>query len=289
MLNSFPIIAVASMLGLAVAAGSGLASATHCEAQGAEKRRVGVSLPSEVAEIAAEQSGTIVDMPVVDGATVEKNQVLFRLSSKVQELRVRRLETLSKSNLGLRKARAALDYALHEKDRLSELSDKNIASEKDLQLNELEVVLARLNHEQAELDQTVTSNDLEQAREILAQRTVKSPFAGIVTQILKGRGETSEKLVPVVEVVKLDPLWVEFECPVTDEALFRHGAKVLTSPTARKNESRTGTVVYVSMKANPSSHTFRVRIAVPNKGHTWKAGLKMLIQLPPDVRSKPPK
>lgn len=284
MLTPFPILVVTCMLAFAADAGIHPSHGTQSEAQQPRQRRVGVSLPSEVAATAAEQSGTIVHMPIVEGEAVEKDQVLFKLSTGLQELRVQRLEALSGSSLALEKAKAALEHAVSEKRRMMELSVENIASEKDLADKELDVVVATLEYEQAKLDQSVTSNDLEQARILLEQRTVRSPFSGIVTQILKRPGETSEKLMPVVEVAKLDPLWVEFECPVTDEALFRPGAEVLVSPSSRKSDTRSGTVVYVSMKASPSSHTFRVRIAAPNEDHSWKAGLKMLIQLPDDTK-----
>ena len=242
-------------------------------------------MPSKRAEIAAEQSGTIVEMPVAEGEAVEQDQVLFKLSSKLQELRVQRLEALCGSSLTLRKALATLEHAETEMKRLMKLSAELVGSGKDLQDRELEAVLARLEHQQAQLDHTVTTNDMEQARVLLEQRTVVSPFSGIVTEIFKRRGETSEKLVQVMEIATLDPLWVEFECPITDENLFRPGTEVVVSPAARKNESRTGTVVYVSMTAKPSSHTFRVRIATPNKDHTWKAGLKMLVRLPEEHKA----
>ena len=94
MLKPFPIIVVGSLIGFAAVAEIRSAQDTAQSPRHEPVRRVGVSLPSNSAEIAAEQSGTIVDMPVADGDVVEKGQVLFKISSKLQDLRVQRLEAL---------------------------------------------------------------------------------------------------------------------------------------------------------------------------------------------------
>jgi RND family efflux transporter MFP subunit len=253
---------------------------------------VGVSRPSHVAAIAAEQAGTIVELPVAQGEVVTEGKIVFRLSSKIQQLRVDRLVTLTKSDLTVRRALAAFEHSSRLKARLAQLSEKNITSDAEIQDRELDAMLAKLKYEQSVIDQDLIKNELEQARVLLDQRTIRSPMSGVVTELFKQRGDTTEKLVPVLEVARLDPLWVEFECPVKDKALYRLDAKVELRPWARPEESREGTVVFVSMRANPSSHTFRVRVATPNKGHTWKAGLKMQIALPKQAAAatepKPP-
>ena len=84
----------------------------------------------------------------------------------------------------------------------------------------------------------------------------------------------------MLELIKLDPLWVEFECPVKDAVKFRSGTQVVVCPAERPDDQRTGTVEYVSMRANAASSTFRVRVTLTNNERVWKAGLKMLIEVP---------
>lgn len=239
----------------------------------------GVSRASHVAAIAAEQAGTIVELPFAEGEVVTRGAIVFRLSNRLQQLRVDRLTTLANSDLAVRRARAALVHSDRLKDRLQQLSEKNITSIKEVQDRELDAMLAKLKHEQSLMDQALIKNELEQAKVLLDQRSVRSPISGVVTQLHKQRGDTTEKLVPVLEVAQLDPLWIDFECPVRDKRLYDRGVKVELRPVARPQESRIGTVVQFAMKANASSHTFTVRVATPNEGHTWKAGLKMHIAL----------
>ncbi len=86
------------------------------------QRSVGVTLPSHVTAIAPEQAGTIVDLPVGEGDVVERGKVVFRLSSKLQRLRVDRLITLTNSDLSVRRALATFEHSSRLKDRLAELS-----------------------------------------------------------------------------------------------------------------------------------------------------------------------
>ncbi len=267
-------IAVATLIGVSPPWPSEIAGPTHSPLTTED---FGVSLPSHVASISPEQSGTLVELPVAEGEVVKQGQVLFRLSSQLQKLRVDRLETLTKSDLAVRRAKAAFEHATRLGARLGELSKRNIASGAEIQNHDLETLLARLKYEQAKLDQVLLTNELEQARSLLEQLTVRSPIDGVVTELFKHRGEASEKLLPVLQVARLDPLWVEFECPVKNQELYSIGSTVMLSPSARPGETRVGRVVHLSDQANPSSHTFRVRVALPNKGHAWKAGLKMRI------------
>jgi hypothetical protein len=70
------------------------------------------------------------------------------------------------------------------------------------------------------------------------------------------------------------------------------GAEVLVAPSLEPDKVRKAKVVFVSMRATPSSHTFRVRLSTANPARDWKAGQKMLIRIdqqharPPAGRSK---
>ncbi|MEZ6038371.1 MAG: efflux RND transporter periplasmic adaptor subunit [Planctomycetota bacterium] len=249
---------------------------------------VGISVPSRIATIAPEQAGKLVTMPVHDGDRVAAGDVLFALSSTLEQLEVDRLRALADSDLAARRARATLAYAEQQAKRERDLRDQEISSERDLQAQEHEFELARLRVEQAELDHAQARNALRQAEERLAQRTVESPFDGVVTHRFKSVGEAVEKFVPVVEVMTLDPLWIEFECPVTDKHLFREGGTVAVAPAVQPDDVRTATITYVSPKATAASHSFMVRAAVPNPDRSWQTGLKMTVE-PDTTQAAPPR
>ncbi|MBM4061642.1 MAG: efflux RND transporter periplasmic adaptor subunit [Planctomycetes bacterium] len=238
---------------------------------------VGISVPSQVAQVASELPGKIVDLPFAEGDRVVAGDVLFGLNSTLEQLEVERLRVLAESDVGERRAESALRHAERQAERVRDLRERNIASERDQQDQDHEVDQARLRLEQARLERIQARNGLAQAQERLAQRKVQSPFAGVVTDLLKSKGEAVEKFMPVVEVMSLDPLWVEFDCPVTEQHRFRIGGEVVVAPAVRPQETRVARVLLVSARAAAASHTFMIRAAVANEDLSWKAGLKMVV------------
>lgn len=239
---------------------------------------IGITVPSKLAVVAPEQAGKITSMPVAEGEQVAANGVLFELNSNLEQLEVKRLRELAESDVAVRRAEIGLRQAELVLSRTRNLRDKDIASEGDLQAHDYEVEVSRLRVQQARLEQEQQRNALAQAVERLSQRTVRSPFAGTVTQRLKGEGEAVERFVPVIEVMSFDPLWIEFDCPVTERNLFAVGNELVVAPAMNPEDMRVATVLFVSPKAKAASHSFMVRAAVTNAGLDWKSGLKMVIQ-----------
>lgn len=241
---------------------------------------VGVSVASKEALVASEQPGKIDALPFVLGDRIEKGQVIFRLNSRLEQLEVERLLPIVESNLAVLRAELGLEHALQQEKRTRDLRNEQISSDADLQEKVVEVKLARLKLKQAQLEAGQARNQLAQAREKLDQRSVKSPFAGVVTQRFKSEGESVERFAPVVEVINLDPLWVEFDCHVTDQNKYRHGAAIEIAPAHNPLDKRTATIVFLSPKGEASSHTFMIRAEVSNRDLLWKSGQKMLIYPP---------
>lgn len=239
---------------------------------------VGVSIPSHLAAVAAEQSGTIVEMSVMDGDRVATGDVLFRLSTRLQQLEVDRLQAIVDSELEREQAAASLDHARKKAERMRQLSEKEISSQSTVLEVELESELARLSLGKVEFERTQRRNELLQAKERLAERTLKSPLDGIVTRRFKQLGESAEQLEPVVEVMSLNPLWVQFECPVAQESEFPRGGQVLVRPVIGDHEPRLATIVFASPQAAVAGHTFPVRASLPNEDYSWRSGLKMQIE-----------
>lgn len=239
---------------------------------------VGITVPSQVAAVAAEQDGKITAMPVQEMQRVEEGELLFELNATLEQLEVERLRALADSDVAGRRAAVMLAQVERDTKRIVEMAEQDIVSQSDLQAQQQELELARLRVDQAQLERAQAVNALRQAEERRAQRSVRSPFRGVVTQRLKSAGEAVEKFVPVVEVMSLDPLWIEFECPLTQQHLFRKGGTAIVSPSEAPDDTRTATILLTSVKSNASSHSFMVRAAVPNPELRWKTGQKMTVE-----------
>ncbi|MFK7742253.1 MAG: efflux RND transporter periplasmic adaptor subunit [Planctomycetota bacterium] len=244
----------------------------------AQQPLVGLTAPSHLAAIAAEQSGTIVEMSVEDGQRVEPNDVLFRLSSKLQQLQVDRLQATLDSELEQQRAQANVEHARKKAERVQALLEKEISAEAAAAEVQLESRLATISLGTVDFERQQLNNELLQAKERLAQRTLRSPLNGILTRRFKRLGETADQLEPVVEVMSLDPLWIQFECPVAREHDFPLGGAVRVQRTVGKHRVRTATIEHVSLQSAVASHTFLVRASMPNPDYSWRSGLKVRIE-----------
>ncbi len=253
----------------------------------AERSWVGVSLPSRMAAVGPEQSGVIVEMPKAEGEAVAKGDVLFRLSSEIQTLEVKHLQALVSSRLAVDKATKKLEHRRRVEERLQSLMEKEITSDAELQQVQFGLAIAKAEYDLAVFQQTLHGIKLKQAQVQLAQRTVRSPVSGLVTDWYRQPGEPAIKLEPVVQVARLDPLWVHFDCPIRDQRLFAMGGEVMVAPASDPKNKRHAEITFISMRATPSSHTFRIRLSTPNPKRDWKAGLKMLVSLS-QPRATPP-
>tara|TARA_R110002094_G_scaffold217746_2_gene189003 strand:- start:151 stop:999 length:849 start_codon:yes stop_codon:yes gene_type:complete len=249
---------------------------------------VGITVPCKMALVSPEQAGKIVELAVRDGERVTKDSVLFRLNSVLEELEVKRLGALANSDLLERRAKMTLEFAEQQATRMTELRDQDISSERDMQKQAHELAIAKVMLEQAQLERRQATNQLAQAKERLSQRTVLSPFDGIVTSHFRGTGEAVEKFVPVVEVMSLDPLWIEFECPIQRQQEFKLDAQVRVSLARRPQDSRLATIEFISSKATASSHSFTIRATVRNPELDWMTGLKMTVEPAPDTTPSTP-
>ena len=285
-LKAYGILAIGLAGGLAAMCIGHMTRAGAAFAQ-SERDWVGVSLPSRMAAVGPEQSGVIVEMSKAEGESVSEGDVLFRLSSELEALEVEGLQTLVNSDLAVDKARRKLEFAESVEKRLRELKEQEITSDAELQERQFALAVAKAEYELALFEKTMRLNRLKQAQVRLAQRTVRSPVSGLVTVWHKQPGEPANKLEPVIEVVRLDPLWVTFDCPVRDQRLFGLGDQVMVAPALAPDDKRKAEVVFVSMRATPSSHTFRVRLRTSNPDRDWKTGLKMEIS-PVKPSAKPP-
>jgi len=249
---------------------------------------IGLTVPGKIALMSPEQAGKITRLDVVDGDRVAADSVLFRLNSTLEQLEVDRLEALANSDVFERRAKMTFEFAELQAQRTTELRDQDISSERDMQKQAYELAVAKLALEQAQLDRRQARNQLAQAKERLAQRTVRSPFDGTITAHFRATGEAVEKFMPVIELMSLDPLWVEFECPIQQEHLFREGAHVRVAVARRPQDFRDATIEYISSKATASSHSFTIRATVRNPDHSWKTGLKMIVAAAPAITPSTP-
>ena len=248
---------------------------------------VGVAAPSQFAAVGTEEDGVLHSVAVVEGQRVSAGDLLFRLEDSVLVARVTQLRLRAESDVKVRDAQERLAQAEREVERWRELRRRDAASRAEAELAELAYTIAQLGVDEAILERDLALAELRVSLSRLERRTVRSPFSGTVQTLLKKEGEPVQGLNPVVELVATDPLWVEFDCPVTVAEELPLGSGV-TVRRAHAPGDRSGRVVMAAVRVDPASQTRRVRVELPNPDGDWYPGTKMRVRLAPSISATPP-
>lgn len=140
--------------------------------------------------ISSEVAGEIVELPVHDGAAVEKGDVLVRVNPDTLEAQVLQQEAaLRATNANSLEAQARMMQAELELKRIRSLSEKGFTTQEQVDQSDTDYQIAQASY-QATLSRIEQQEmQLQEARNSLAKATSFSPIAGTVTSLTSELGD----------------------------------------------------------------------------------------------------
>jgi macrolide-specific efflux system membrane fusion protein len=244
----------------------------------------------EHVELPARVAGPLSELAVREGDLVQAGQQLAATEDHEARIAVnkaqRELAIAQKkadNDVSIRFARKAHEVATAEYRRAQESVEKFRKSVSETELDQLRLAAekALLAIEQAEDEQAISrltlhqkETELESARLKVDQHRVTAPFAGMVVQVKKQRGEWLSPGDTVLRLVRLDRLRVEAFVPARDFSADLQGADV-TLFVELAGKGRTGfdgTIVFVSPEVNSVNGQVRLWAELENKGLHLRPG-----------------
>ncbi|MBI4891323.1 MAG: efflux RND transporter periplasmic adaptor subunit [Acidobacteria bacterium] len=261
--------------------------------------RVGGTVePLESSEVGFQVAGRIRRVMVEEGQSVQAGQVLAELDPAdyrhgvdmaAGEAAAARA-VADKAQAGARKqelaqAQAAFDQAEDEYRRMKTLYERKSLAPNDFKKIEAHWMVAkqRLDEAQegarrediaaakAKWSQAEANLQLTQKR--LADTVLRAPTAGVVARRLADSGEVIGAGMPVVALMKLNPVRVRVGIPEAEVAQVRQGLPARVRIPAMENREFAGRVELLGFAAEPQSRTFATRILVPNPQLVLRAGM----------------
>jgi RND family efflux transporter MFP subunit len=224
--------------------------------------------------------GVIEAIYVQRGEVVKRGALVATLASGPEKAAL----DLARSRAGMqgeiKSAEARVELARKKWERAEELQKKNFVSESARDEAQAEYRLATEQLRAARENRRLAELDVARAKEVLAQRSIKSPVNGVVVDVLLRPGElmSSNQKNPIMKIVEVDPLNVELVLPVSQYGKVKVGqvAEVLPEePVGGKHPAR---VEIVDPVMDAASGTFGVRLRLPNPGIRIPAGVKCKVQ-----------
>lgn len=240
----------ARLAGVAGAADSAAAASTPNLVPGSQAQTCLVE-PFQVSEIGSPAPGVVETIAVHRGDVVEQGQVLATLNAQVDE-----------ATLALRRAEAAF---------MSRVTNRNIELYKRKLLPEGDYDELQSRARQAHLNVA-----LQQA--ILAERTITSPYDGVVVERYVGQGDRVNDNT-LLKLAQIDPLLVKVVLPEDHYGRISPGdqATVRINPVIH-DDALTATVWRVDSVMDAASGTFVVLLEMENPDGRLPAGVRCSVE-----------
>lgn len=221
---------------------------------------VGTLEADALVEVRPEVSGVITRIPVEEGQSVARGQVLMTLEDR---------ETRAQADA----AAAAESRARTEAANLAQQLERNRGLLASGAISQQAFDDIESGTEAAQAREKEAAANLALARRRLDKSVVRAPFAGRIDAKEVYVGDFVELgKTTLFTLVDDDPLKVEFAVPEQYIDRLEEGSTVAVRVRNRPEESFTGTVVFVSPRVDPVNRTVTLKAEVPNPDGTLRAG-----------------
>ncbi|MEN8803842.1 MAG: efflux RND transporter periplasmic adaptor subunit, partial [Thiogranum sp.] len=209
----------------------------------------GTVTSARIAKLSAEVSGQVEAVHVEVGDHVETGAVLIELDREIEQLTLAALQALT------RQAGAELADAKRRYDDAKRLREQRNISENQLRLLETEVEI-----DGATLKQKRAEERRQQAR--VDRHTLRAPYSGAISERLTETGEWIEPGSPVLTLVAIKELRIEFRVPQEFYSSINPQTALSVTLDAMPDREFVGTIVAVVPVSDASSRTFLIHVKV---------------------------
>lgn len=231
-------------------------------------------------EIRSPVEAVIESVRVKRGDTVSRGQILVTLASGPERAALALAQSRAQAVGEIKAAEARVDITLKKLRRADELVKQNFISVNARDEAEAEHKLASEELRRAQENQKIAELEARRAAEVVNLRTIRSPFAGIVVEVLLKPGEFGAITFkdPILRLAEIDPLHVEVILPVSQIGRIKPGQRASVVPERPVGGSYDTVVKIVDRVVDAASGTFGVRLELSNKARTIPAGVRCRVQ-----------
>lgn len=229
--------------------------------------------------VAAAEMGTLAEIGVREGDMVEAGNMIAMLDDDVLRASLEVARRSMSIEGTLKSAQADLDMKSTDLEKLTQLRDRNHASQQEVDRiqTELKVSEARLLSVREDLE--VKQLEFRRIEAQIEQRVVRAPIAGIVSEVQRESGEFVSPSDPMIaRIVQLDPLLVVFSVPLNRRNDIAR-EQIVSLEIGDSHQPVEGTVEYVAPTPDPSNSSVRVKVRVSNFGHRFQSGERAVLML----------
>jgi len=232
--------------------------------------------PVQVVELRSPVEGLIDKVNVRRGDLVKAGQVLVTLQSDVERTTVELARYRARMTGTVAAARDRLDYSRRKLERQSKLHNEHFVAAQVRDEAETEMRLAESELHAAIESQELAKREYQRAVALLEQRSLRSPFDGVVMDRMLNPGDLAESGTgrkPILLLAQIDPLRVDVVLPSEAYGRLKVGMRGQVAPEGFAGHYP-AKVTVVDPVMDAASATFRVRLELPGKAGSPPGGVR---------------
>ncbi|MDA7520859.1 efflux RND transporter periplasmic adaptor subunit [bacterium] len=243
--------------------------------RGISKPILDVILSAPAGGTVSTTGGVVSSIHVSEGDKISKNQVLIELEKRQEELGVERGQLILDDKSELAAAEQKVHTLKADLDSTRKLFEATGSISKEaLAAKELEYKVAVAERDRLEVAEKSQDVELRLAKELLQQKTIRSPLNGRVVRLFKQVGEGCRSQDPLIRVVDISSFHFEANLEAKLGSLLKLNETVeIVFGSSERQKRIQGRLVFVSPVVDPSSGLLRVKILCENKNEHIKPGM----------------
>lgn len=234
----------------------------------APTRVPGITEPVHDSLLSSPVAGAVHAIHFKEGDLVEAGAVILELDKALEELEVKRRQSVYESRAELEAAEHRASVLQLDYESTKRLFEKSKSVSKDeVDKRELEFKLAVGERERLTAAKERERIELDIARQQLAYRQIVAPFAGVITDLRVDLGVSCEPRQPVVRLVELKKIYFVADVTPALTSNLKPGREArLQIETGSGQREVLGTVEYLAPVVDPGSGLRRVKLIFDNPG-----------------------
>lgn len=230
--------------------------------------------PSQEVHVSTPTPGVIETVAVDRGSRIGQGEPIATLFSDIERAAVAILARKSQSRAKIESLEARVAFLTRKRDRNKVLNASQYVSTGALDEIQTDLAQAKQSLLDAQVEFDVAVLELARAQAQLAQRTIKSPIAGVVTERKLSAGEYWQEQQWVATIANIEVLHVEAFVPIGLHGRITVGGAATVFPEAPIGGRHRGSVEVVDRVYDAASGTFGVRLRLPNPDLVVPAGIR---------------
>jgi RND family efflux transporter MFP subunit len=246
-----------------------------------------ITRPSADVVMSFVQPGRIAAVYFKEGDLVKAGQVLVRQDDAAEQVLLAQLKAQGEDVTQIRASEASLAQKRVDLQKLEKAAAGNAATALEVEHAKLDVTIAELSLDLARFEHEQAIRKYQEQEIRVRNMQIPSPIDGSIEKIEVEVGESANTTTEAIQVVQIDPLWIDVPVPLAQaidlqvgqpaQVAFGAANVPATSPPAPAGVVTQGRVIFVAAVADAASGTRRVRVEVPNKAKR-PAGEQVLVR-----------